>query len=53
MSDIRPGEIQKGSKEYTNIIIALFIAGFTTFSILYCVQPLIPAFSRHFHVNET
>lgn len=53
MRDVRPGEIQKGSKEYTNIIIALFIAGFTIFSILYSVQPLIPAFSRHFHVNET
>src|SRR5699024_7747489 len=36
-----------------NINIALFAAGFTTFSSLYCVQPLMPLFSEHFGVTPT
>ncbi|WP_251517156.1 MULTISPECIES: MFS transporter [Staphylococcus] len=43
----------KGTKAYTRIIIALFISGFTIFSILYSVQPLIPHFTKAFHVSET
>lgn len=31
--------------------VALFAAGFATFSALYCVQPLMPAFSGHFGVS--
>jgi MFS transporter, YNFM family, putative membrane transport protein len=27
------------------------LAGFSTFAILYCVQPLLPEFSREFHVS--
>src|SRR5699024_12438659 len=30
---------------------ALFAAGFATFSALYCVQPLMPAFSDYFGVT--
>lgn len=30
---------------------ALFLAGFTTFSLIYCTQPLLPDFSRHFGVG--
>src|SRR5699024_11381328 len=30
---------------------ALFAAGFATFSALYCVQPLMPAFSAYFGVT--
>jgi MFS transporter, YNFM family, putative membrane transport protein len=33
------------------ISIALFLAGFATFSLLYCVQPLLPEFARHFGVS--
>jgi len=45
--------VEKGTKSYSKIIIALFIAGFTIFSILYSVQPLIPHFTKSFNVNET
>ena len=31
--------------------LALFAAGFSTFSLLYCVQPLLPAFARDFQVG--
>ena len=43
----------KGSKDYLKIIIALFISGFTIFSILYSVQPLIPHFTKSFNISET
>ena len=31
--------------------LALFAAGFATFALLYCVQPLMPVFAREFHVS--
>lgn len=34
-----------------NASIALFAAGFATFSIIYCVQPLMPTFSDYFDVT--
>lgn len=33
------------------IRLALFLAGFATFSLLYCVQPLLPEFARSFGVS--
>ncbi len=33
------------------ISLALFLAGFATFSLLYCVQPLLPVFAQHFAVS--
>ncbi|BBK27111.1 MFS transporter [Staphylococcus arlettae] len=53
MQPVTNNYVGKGSKAYTKIIIALFIAGFTIFSILYSVQPLIPHFTNIFHVNKT
>ncbi|MCI4060002.1 MFS transporter, partial [Bacillus cereus] len=32
---------------------AFFAAGFNTFAILYCVQPLLKEFTREFHVTPT
>ncbi len=37
----------------TRIRLALFMAGFATFSLLYCVQPLLPEFARDFGVSAT
>ncbi|MBO1220801.1 MFS transporter [Staphylococcus nepalensis] len=45
--------VTKGSKTYIKIIVALFISGFTIFSILYSVQPLIPYFTKSFNISET
>ena len=42
---------ERGSHAYRRISLALFLAGFATFSLLYCVQPLLPAFTDDFHVS--
>ena len=34
-------------------VLALFLGGFTTYSLLYCTQPLLPIFSAHFNVSPT
>jgi len=41
----------RGSATYRRITIALFFSGFATFSLLYCVQPLLPEFAREFHLG--
>lgn len=39
-----------GTRAYRRISLALFLAGFATFSLIYCVQPLLPEFARDFGV---
>jgi YNFM family putative membrane transporter len=41
----------RGSSAYRRVSLALFLAGFATFSLLYCVQPLLPAFARDFAIS--
>ncbi|MEJ1976195.1 MAG: MFS transporter [Acetobacteraceae bacterium] len=41
----------RGTSAYRRISIALFLAGFSTFSLLYCVQPLLPVFAQDFGVS--
>lgn len=36
---------------FARISFALFLAGFSTFSLLYCVQPLLPEFASHFGLS--
>ena len=43
--------IEKGTAEFRRTNLALFAAGFSTFALLYCVQPLMPEFSREFQVS--
>jgi MFS transporter, YNFM family, putative membrane transport protein len=43
--------VSPGSATYRRISFALFLAGFSTFSLLYCVQPLLPLFSTEFDVG--
>lgn len=45
--------VAKGSKSFIQINLAFFIAGFTIFTVLYCVQPLMPYFVEHFEISET
>ncbi|UPT14379.1 MFS transporter [Buchnera aphidicola] len=40
--------IQKNTKKFNEIILCLFLGGFSSFSILYCVQSILPIFSRQF-----
>ena len=42
---------ERGSSAYRRIAIALFLSGYATFSLLYCAQPLLPLFSRHFRLD--
>jgi YNFM family putative membrane transporter len=41
----------RGSSAYRRISLALFLSGFATFSLLYCVQPLLPTFAETFGVG--
>ncbi|APZ42270.1 MFS transporter [Acidihalobacter ferrooxydans] len=43
--------IEHGSASFKRTILALFAAGFATFALLYCVQPLMPEFSRNFALS--
>ena len=41
----------RGTRAYRRVSLALFVAGFSTFSLLYAVQPLLPSFTRDFRVG--
>ncbi len=43
--------MRAGTTEFRRANRALFIGGFSTFSLLYCVQPLMPLFAREFHLT--
>lgn len=43
--------IERGTAAFLRTNLALFAAGFATFALLYCVQPLMPEFSRDFGVS--
>ncbi len=40
--------IGRGTPAFRRTILAMFLGGFTTFAVLYCVQPLMPVFSAAF-----
>ena len=41
----------RGEARFWRIAFALFLGGFGTFALLYCVQPLLPAFARGFSIS--
>ncbi|KKW68847.1 membrane protein [Lampropedia cohaerens] len=43
--------IRRGTSAYWRASLALFCAGYATFSLLYCVQPLLPALAREFQIS--
>jgi YNFM family putative membrane transporter len=43
--------LERGSRAYWHAAIALLFAGYATFSLLYCVQPLLPEFTKAFGVS--
>lgn len=45
------GQIERGTKDYRRANLALFIAGFVTFSTLYTIQPLLPLLVTEFDVS--
>ena len=46
-----PDLIRHGTAAFRRTNLALFSAGFATFALLYCVQPLMPVFARDFHLT--
>ncbi|QIL70185.1 MFS transporter [Diaphorobacter sp. HDW4B] len=46
-----PVWIQRGTPEYWRVSLALFLVGFATFSLLYCVQPLLPELAATYQVS--
>jgi len=49
-AELKP-QIHQGTPEFRRTNLALFSAGFATFALLYCVQPLMPVFARDFNVS--
>ena len=43
--------LKRGTNAYRRATLALFCAGFATFAMLYCVQPLLPLLASHFSVS--
>ncbi len=50
-SVIEPDWIRHGTPAFRRTNLALFAAGFATFGLLYCVQPLMPEFASDYHVS--
>lgn len=46
-----PQFLIRGTPAYKRASFALFLSGFSTFSLLYCVQPLMPIFAKDFAVS--
>lgn len=44
--------IKRDTAEYRRAVLALFCAGFATFALLYCVQPLLPQLTEAFGVSS-
>jgi YNFM family putative membrane transporter len=51
MLDAEGSYLQRGTKRFRQANLALFAAGFATFVLLYCVQPLMPVFAAAFGVS--
>ena len=43
--------ILRGTRDFTRANVALFAAGFTTFALIYCVQPIMPVLGREFGLD--
>jgi YNFM family putative membrane transporter len=50
-SAMEPDWIRHGTPAFRRTNLALFAAGFATFGLLYCVQPLMPEFTRDYQVS--
>jgi YNFM family putative membrane transporter len=50
---LSPAYIEAGTGEFWRSNVALFAAAFSTFALLYCVQPLLPELARVFRVSPT
>ncbi|HJV46662.1 MAG TPA: MFS transporter [Bacillota bacterium] len=47
------GYIKQGTAAFHKSNVAFFAAGFNTFAILYSTQPLLPEYTKEFHISPT
>jgi len=45
------GALRRGTPAYRRLTLAMLFAGFSTFSLLYAVQPLLPLFARDYGLS--
>jgi len=45
--------VERGTPAYRRVSVALFLAGFSTFSLIYAVQPLLPGLVGEFHIGPS
>lgn len=50
-NSITSDHLKRGTGPYRRATLALFCAGFATFAMLYCVQPLLPLLAHRFSVS--
>ena len=50
-ADSREDFIIRGTPAFRRTNLAMFAAGFATFALMYCVQPLLPLFAQDFRVS--
>lgn len=43
--------IERGTSEFRRTVVAMLCAGFATFALLYCVQPLLPDLAHDFSIG--
>jgi YNFM family putative membrane transporter len=48
---VSASQIKRHTPAFRRTTLALFASGFSTFSLMYCVQPLLPAFAREFQLT--
>lgn len=53
MTDASDGRLRRGAPGFHRANLAMFAAGLATFSLLYAVQPILPAFSLSFGVSPS
>ena len=46
-----PSHVERGTPAFRRINLAVFAAGYSTFLMMYAVQPLLPIFAGEFHIN--
>jgi YNFM family putative membrane transporter len=49
--DVASGRIRRGTPAYVRMSVALLIAGFATFALLYGTQPLLPMLAAEYHLG--
>ncbi len=46
-----PSHVERGTPAFRRINLAVFAAGYSTFLMMYAVQPLLPIFAEEFHIS--